>query len=305
MYPLQATQIIGQWVDGDITISNNDNSYTYSVTEFDNIVADVAFGEYSWTFERSGGCYPEVTGNLTVDCDAINPMSGNIFLSVVADQAEITTAPIFVSTSSNPIIGQWVDGDITISNNDNSYTYSVTEFDNIVADVAFGEYSWTFERSGGCYPEVTGNLTVDCDAINPMSGNIFLSVVADQAETTTAPVFVSTSSNPIIGQWVDGDITISNNDNSYTYSVTEFDNIVADVAFGEYSWSFERSGGCYPEVTGNLTVDCDAINPMSGNIFLSVVADQAEITDVDTSVTQADNVLTANGGRSELPVDQL
>uniref|UniRef100_UPI001300A29B T9SS type A sorting domain-containing protein n=1 Tax=Winogradskyella aurantiaca TaxID=2219558 RepID=UPI001300A29B len=282
---------IGSWVDGDITISNDDNTYNYSVTEFDNIVADIAFGTYDYTFVRSGGCYPEVTGSLTVDCDAIDPISSNIFLGIVADQAETTSAAVFVSTSSHPLIGSWVDGDITISNDDNTYNYSVTEFDNIVADIAFGTYDYTFVRSGGCYPEVTGSITVDCNAIDPNSSNIFLGIVADQAETTSAAVFVSTSSHPLIGSWVDGDITISNADNTYNYSVTEFDNIVADIAFGTYDYTFVRSGGCYPEVTGSITVDCDAIDPISSNIFLGIVADQAETTSAAVFVSTSSHPL--------------
>jgi len=153
----------------------------------------------------------------------------------------------------------------------------------VFSNVPDGLISYTINKT--CYEEATGSITV-------AGGDVTETVVIQ--DLTAAPVFVSTSSNPIIGAWVDGDITISNADNSYSYSVTEFDNIVADVAFGQYEWSFVRSGGCYPEVTGSVTVDCDAISPQSGNIFLSVVADQPEITELDTSVEQADNVLTAN-----------
>jgi hypothetical protein len=286
--------IIGAWVDGNITLSDGTNTYSRDVTEFDNIIDGVEFGTYDYTFVRSGGCYPEVTGTVTVDCDAISPQSGNVFLPIVADQPEITSAPVFVSTSSNPIIGAWVDGNITLSDGTNTYSRDVTEFDNIIDGVEFGTYDYTFVRSGGCYPEVTGTVTVDCDAISPQSGNVFLPIVADQPEITSAPVFVSTSSNPIIGAWVDGNITLSDGTNTYSRDVTEFDNIIDGVEFGTYDYTFVRSGGCYPEVTGTVTVDCDAISPQSGNVFLPIVADQPEITELDTSVVQTDNILTAN-----------
>ncbi len=93
---------------------------------------------------------PEVTGTVTVDCDAIEAQSGNVFLNIVADQPEVTSAPVFVSTSSNPIIGAWVDGDINLSDGNNTYNSDVTEFDNILPAVEFGTYNFTFTRSGGC-----------------------------------------------------------------------------------------------------------------------------------------------------------
>ncbi len=50
-----------------------------------------------------------------VDCDAIDAQSGNVLLNIVADQPEVTSAPVFVFTSSNPIIGAWVDGNINLT----------------------------------------------------------------------------------------------------------------------------------------------------------------------------------------------
>ncbi|WP_250435696.1 T9SS type A sorting domain-containing protein, partial [Hanstruepera flava] len=162
---------------------------------------------------------------------------------------------------------------------------SVTEFDNIVANVAFGTYNYTFTRPGAC--DVTGTVTVDCSTIEAQSGNVFLPIFSE--DQTSANVFVSTSSNPIIGAWVDGDIELTDGNNTYNYSVTEFDNIVANVAFGTYNYTFTRPGAC--DVTGTVTVDCSTIEAQSGNVFLPIFSEDASI---DSSVTQNAEMLTAN-----------
>ncbi|MFT6781727.1 MAG: hypothetical protein ACJA1A_001649, partial [Saprospiraceae bacterium] len=270
--------IIGSWVDGFVSLSNNTNSYEYDVSEFDNIIADVAFGMYDFTFTKAGGCYPPVIGILVVDCDAIDDMSGSVLLNILDDGEELTSAPVFVLTSNHPIISSWVDGHVSLNDSANMYDYDVTELDNIITDVAFGTYDYTFTKAGGCYPPVSGSLVVDCDAINDMSGNVLLNIIDDGEELTSAPVFVLTSNHPIISSWVDGHVSLSDSANMYEYDVTEFDNIIADVAFGTYDYSFTKAGGCYPSVTGNLVVDCDAINDMSGNVLLNIIDDGAELT---------------------------
>ena len=156
---------------------------------------------------------------------------------------------IFVSTSNHPIIVSWVDGHVNLNDGTNNYGYDVTEFDNIIADVVFGSYNNTFSESGACYPEVTGTLTVDCASIDPMSGNVFFSIVDEGTAATSAGIFVSTSNHPIIGSWVDGHVNLNDGTNNYDYDVTEFDNIIADVVFGTYNYTFSQAGGCYPDVT--------------------------------------------------------
>ncbi|MCP4121498.1 MAG: T9SS type A sorting domain-containing protein, partial [Bacteroidetes bacterium] len=152
---------------------------------------------------------------------------------------------------------------------------------------------YTFTQAGGCYADVTGTLTVDCNGISPQSGNIFMSIIDDGAEITSAPVFVSTSNHPMIGSWVDGHVNLTDGGNTYDYDVTEFDNIISGVAFGTYDYTFTQAGGCYADVTGTLTVDCNGISPQSGNIFMSIIDDGAPI-EIDNAVTQSDNVLTAD-----------
>ncbi len=61
----------------------------------------------------------DVTGTVTVDCDTIEAQSGNVFLTLYGSENQ-PSAPVFVSTSSNPIIGAWVDGNI---NRDGTNTY--------------------------------------------------------------------------------------------------------------------------------------------------------------------------------------
>ncbi len=211
MYPLPATRSSVAWVDGHVTLSDGTNIFEYDVTEFDNIIADVPFGTYNYTFSQAGGCYPDVTGMVTVDCDAIIAQSGNVFLSIIDQGTEITAAPVFVSTSSHPIIGAWVDGHVTLTDGTNTFEYDVTEFDNIIADVPFGTYNYTFSQAGGCYPDVTGMVTVDCDAIIAQSGNVFLSII-DQGTPIEIDITVSQESNVLTAnatgvsyQWVDCD----------------------------------------------------------------------------------------------------
>jgi hypothetical protein len=183
------------------SLPDGTNTYTKSVTEFDNIIPGVAFGTYNFTFTRPGAC--DVTGTVDVSCGTIEAASGNVFLPIVSEDQ--TSAPVFVSTSSNPLIGAWVDGDIELTDGTNTYTKSVTEFDNIIPNVEFGTYTYTFTRPGAC--DVTGTVDVSCGTIEAASGNVFLPIVSE--DQTSAPVFVSTSSNPIIGAWVDGDIELT------------------------------------------------------------------------------------------------
>jgi hypothetical protein len=77
--------------------------------------------------------------------------------------------------------------------------------------------------------------------------------------------------------------------NTYTKSVTEFDNIIPGVAFGTYNFTFTRPGAC--DVTGTVDVSCGTIEAASGNVFLPIVSEDAS---VDTSVTQNNEILTAN-----------
>ena len=75
---------------------------------------------------------------MVVDCQSISPQSGNIFFQIVDDQAEITSADVFVSTSNHPIIGSWVDGDVTLTDGTNTGRESGTEFDKILEGVEVG-----------------------------------------------------------------------------------------------------------------------------------------------------------------------
>ncbi|WP_250433842.1 hypothetical protein, partial [Hanstruepera flava] len=267
--------IIGSWVDGDIELTDGNNTYNYSVTEFDNIVANVAFGTYNYTFTRPGAC--DTTGTVVVDCSTIEAQSGNVFLPIFSEDQ--TSANVFVSTSNNPIIGSWVDGDIELTDGNNTYNYSVTEFDNIVANVAFGTYNYTFTRPGAC--DTTGTVVIDCSTIEAQSGNVFLPIFSE--DQTSANVFVSTSSNPIIGAWVDGDIELTDGNNTYNYSVTEFDNIVANVAFGTYNYTFTRPGAC--DVTGTVDVNCSTIEAQSGNVFLPIFSEDQTSANVFVSTS--------------------
>ncbi len=70
-------------VNGDVTFTN------------------VADGTYSYTITET--CYDDVSGSVMV--------SGANVTEIVTMNSLIR-APVFVSTSSNPIIGAWVDGDI-------------------------------------------------------------------------------------------------------------------------------------------------------------------------------------------------
>ena len=286
--------IIGSWIDGHVNLNDGVNNYDYDVTEFDNIIADVVFGVYDYTFTQAGGCYEPITGTLTVDCASIDPMSGNVFFPIVDEGEAATAASIFVSTSNDPVIGSWIDGHVNLNDGVNNYDYNVTEFDNIIADVVFGVYDYTFTQAGGCFESITGTLTVDCASIDPMSGNVFFPIVDEGEAATAASIFVSTSNDPVIGSWIDGHVNLNDGVNNYDYDVTEFDNIIADVAFGTYDYTFTQAGGCYESITGILTVDCASIDPNSGNVFFPIL-DEGEELIIDASVTQTgDNILKAN-----------
>jgi hypothetical protein len=176
--------------------------------------------------------------------------------SLGIENATVTLNAISLETDAN--------GDVTFTNvTDGSYTYSVSAL---------------------CYIGTDGDIMVS-------GADVSQSVSLDSQ--VNAPVFVSVSSHPVIGAWVDGNINLTDGVNSYNADVTEFDNILADVAFGTYNYTFTPAGGCFPSVTGMLTVDCDAIEAQSGNVFFPILADQPEIT-IDITVAQEDTLLTAN-----------
>ena len=277
----------------DITMTDGANTYSITYTEFDNIMMDIPFGTYDYTI--STDCHEDRTGSVTVDCGNIDPNNPTPTVAVWEVQGdELTIANVFVSTSNDPIIGSWIDGHVNLNDGVNNYDYDVTEFDNIIADVVFGVYDYTFTQAGGCFESITGTLTVDCASIDPMSGNVFFPIVDEGEAATAASIFVSTSNDPVIGSWIDGHVNLNDGVNNYDYDVTEFDNIIADVAFGNYEYTFTQAGGCYESITGILTVDCASIDPNSGNVFFPIL-DEGEELIIDASVTQTgDNILKAN-----------
>ena len=277
----------------DITMTDGANTYSITYTEFDNIMMDIPFGTYDYTI--STDCHEDRTGSVTVDCGNIDPNNPTPTVAVWEVQGdELTIANVFVSTSNDPIIGSWIDGHVNLNDGVNNYDYDVTEFDNIIADVVFGVYDYTFTQAGGCFESITGTLTVDCASIDPMSGNVFFPIVDEGEAATAASIFVSTSNDPVIGSWIDGHVNLNDGVNNYDYDVTEFDNIIADVAFGTYDYTFTQAGGCYESITGILTVDCASIDPNSGNVFFPIL-DEGEELIIDASVTQTgDNILKAN-----------
>ncbi|MEZ4985533.1 MAG: hypothetical protein R2795_10930, partial [Saprospiraceae bacterium] len=215
----------------DVTIHVSDSESTMAIVGASvelNAVVMLTDGNGDAVFTGlADGAYPFT---VTSDCYDMNAgtalvAGGNVTENILLTAT--TSAPVFVLTSNHPIIGSWVDGNVSLTNAMNSYSYDVTEFDNIIADVAFGTYQYTFQQAGGCYPAVTGTLTVDCASIDAQSGNVVLNIVDLGTATTSAPVFVLTSNHPIIGSWVDGNVSLTNAMNSYSYDVTEFDNIIA------------------------------------------------------------------------------
>jgi hypothetical protein len=263
--------IIGSWIDGHVNLTDGVNTYDYDVTEFDNIIADVVFGTYNYTFSQAGGCFADITGTLVVDCAGINPMSGNVLLNILDEGTAATSANVFVLTSNHPIIGSWIDGHVNLTDGVNTYDYDVTEFDNIIADVVFGTYTYTFSQAGGCFADITGTVVIDCASIDPMSGNVLLNILDEGTAATSANVFVLTSNHPIIGSWIDGHVNLTDGVNTYDYDVTEFDNIIADVIFGTYIYTFTQAGGCFADITGMVVIDCASIDPMSGNVLLNIL----------------------------------
>ena len=181
----------------------------------------------------------------------------NINVTDAATMLDIDTADV---TFDGTTLQTDVNGDVTFTN------------------FSDGMYNYTISKS--CYQSITGSITVSGADVNE---NYALNA------QTSASVFVTTSNHPIIGSWVDGSINLNDGVNNYDYDVTEFDNIVANVVFGTYNYTFTRPGAC--DTTGTITVDCSTIDPMSGNVFLPIFSEDATI---DTSVTQNSEMLTAN-----------
>jgi hypothetical protein len=182
------------------------------------------------------------------------------------------------------MFGTFADGNINLTDGNNTYNQDVTEFDNLVMNVAFGTYDYTFTRAGAC--DVTGTVVVDCSTIDAQSGNVPLFFLS--ADQTDASVFIGASSN-MFGTFADGNINLTDGNNTYNQDVTEFDNLVSGVIFGTYVYTFSRAGAC--DVTGTVEVACSTIDSNSGNVPLFFLSEDAT---VDIGVDQVDNVLTAN-----------
>jgi len=165
-------------------------------------------------------------------------------------------------------------------------TNSQTLLTDVNGDVTFTGFLdglYDIEISSSCHSTFSQSFTVSGAAVvldyklNPL---------------TKAPVFfnVNETGSPMSFPVGTAKIAMTDGVNSYSLTYSEFDNIIADVAFGTYDYTITTD--CHEVRKGSVTVDCSAIDAMSGNVAVFEVQGVKAL--IDTSVSQVNNVLTAN-----------
>ena len=220
------------------------------ISEFDNIMTDVAFGTYDYTITTET-CRVRA-GSVTVGCGTIDAMSGNVAVWEVQGDA---SAPVFwnVNQDNSPMSFPVATAEISMTDGVNTYTKTYSEFDNIMTGVAFGTYNYTI--STDCHADRTGSVTVGCATIDAMSGNVAVWEVQGDAQTM-APIFwnINQDNSPMSFPVATAEISMTDGVNTYTKTYSEFDNIMTDVAFGTYDYTITTET-CRVRA-GSVTVGC-------------------------------------------------
>ena len=172
-----------------------DYNYTFVTSDpFGDMVADVPYGEYSYSITIP--CYQPVSGTVTLTC---NNGDG---IAVFTEPVEATTNNVFFFVGS-PL--QIMGSTITLTDGVDYNVSVVTSdpFGDMVADVPYGEYSYTITTP--CYGPVSGTVTVAC---NNGDGNAVFAEPVEIAIDVTVTLDGNVLTAAVVGldyQWVDCD----------------------------------------------------------------------------------------------------
>ncbi len=227
------------------------------------IFAGLADNTYEYTV--SAACYTSGLGSIT-----IAGTDGDASLALVA----LTTNNVFFFVGS-PL--QIMGASVTLYDGaDYNYSFVTSDpFGDMVADVPYGEYSYSITIP--CYQPVSGTLTVACN-----NGDGIAAFAEPLPATANNVFFFVGSPMQILGATVN--LTDSADYNYSFVTSSPFGDMVADVPFGEYSYTITTP--CYEPVSGTVTVEC-----INGD-GIAVFTEPVEI-DIDLAVTLTGSVLTA------------
>lgn len=227
------------------------------------VFTGLADGTYDYTVSLA--CYTSGAGSITIaGADASSPLA---LQPMVANNVFFFIGSPFALIGANVNLTDGADFNV-------SFVTWDTWGGEMVADVPFGEYSYTISKP--CYETITGTVVVDC---NNGDG---IAVVAEPAEANNVFFFIG-SLLAITGATVE----VTNGAGYDTTFVTWSPwggEMVGDMPFGDYS--FTVTAPCYETATGDFTVHC---NNEEG---IAVLVDPVAIQ-IDASVTVDGAVLTA------------
>ena len=219
--PLAITGATVQLTDG----ADYNVSFVTSDPFGGEIVADVPFGEYSYTITIP--CYATTTGTFTVDCNNgdgiavfIEPTEANNVFFFIGSPLAITGATV-----------QLTDGaDYNVS-----FVTSDPFGGEIVADVPFGEYSYTITIP--CYETTTGTFTVDCNNGDGIAVFIEPVEIVIDATVTLDGAVLSAAAAGLAYQWVDCDNSNAPvaNATEQSFEPTEDGNYAVVISSGDCS----------------------------------------------------------------------
>ena len=196
----------------------------------------IGLADNTYEYTVSAACYTSGLGSITIaGADADTALA----------LAALTTNNVFFFVGS-PL--QIMGASVTLYDGaDYNYTFVTSDpFGDMVADVPYGEYSYSITIP--CYQPVSGTVTVAC---NNGDG---IAVFTEPVEATTNNVFFFVGS-PL--QIMGASVTLyDGSDYNYTFVTSDpFGDMVADVPYGEYSYSITIP--CYQPVSGTVTVTCN------------------------------------------------
>ena len=155
--------------------------------------------------------------------------------------------------------------------------------------------SYPYTTSANCYLDSSGTVVVGSTNFTE-----FITISPITQTDATIFFFLNAPGEPAIFSPVDVTLTgINGNTNNYsfTYDYNSFEEAISGVAYGDYEITY--SGDCRSTSTSSVTVSCDAYNNPNPGVIEQFDTIGGVIV-IDTSVTQNNEVLTANANGASI-----
>jgi hypothetical protein len=248
------------------------NGYNETITTgnpIGDLFENVPYGDYNYTISLD--CYETVSGSVTSEC-----IGGGQGVSVFAEMTPETTENVFFFVGFPlPVSGATVN--LVGPNGYDETIISGNPVGDVFENVPYGEYTYTVE--GQCSDVITGFVMVEC-VPGPQSVEVFVNL-----EDSTDNDVIFFVGDPEVIDGLSVQLTGSNGFDQTIVTGNAQGDYFFDVPFGEYTYTI--SGNCAETITGSLIVECTPDLPAIP------VFENPSITELDTTVTQEGNTLTA------------